>query len=98
MLDDLASARADRVSKSLSGSYPSILTVALVLLSAATVLTPFLLGPRVEPLSVLGIAVTIVVVCSALALVLDLQSAFGGPFSVSRTPLQTVRQQLTEMG
>ena len=95
VVDDLAVSRADRVSKSLSSSYPRILTVALVLLSVATVLTPFLLGPRVEPLSVLGIVVTIVVVCSALALVLDLQSAFGGPFSVSRVPLQSVQQQLT---
>ncbi len=94
VVDDLAVSRADRVSKSLSSSYPRILTVALVLLSVATVLTPFLLGPRVEPLSVLGIVVTIVVVCSALALVLDLQSAFGGPFSVSRVPLQSVQQQL----
>jgi hypothetical protein len=95
VVDDLAASRADRVSKSLSSSYPEILTVALVLLSVATVLTPFLLGPRVEPLSVLGIVVTIVVVCSALALVLDLQSTFGGPFSVSRVPLQAVQQQLT---
>ena len=95
VLDDLAAARADRVGKTLSSSYPEILTVALVLLSVATVLTPFLLGPRVEPVSVLGIAVTIVVVCSALALVLDLQSAFGGVFSVSRIPLQMVQQQLT---
>jgi hypothetical protein len=95
VVDDLAGARADRVGKSLSGSYPEILTVALVLLSAATVLTPFLLGPRIEPLSVLGIAITIVVVCSALALVLDLQSEFGGVFGVSRVPLQAVQQQLT---
>jgi hypothetical protein len=95
VVDDLAASRADRVSKSLSSSYPGILTIALVLLSVATVLTPFLLGPRVEPLSVLGIVVTVVVVGSALALVLDLQSAFGGPFSVSRVPLQAVQQQLT---
>jgi hypothetical protein len=94
VVDDLAAARADRVSKSLSSSYPQFLTVALALLSAATVLTPFLLGPRIEPLSVLGIVVTIVVVGCALALVLDLQSAFGGPFSVSRTPLDLVQQQL----
>jgi len=95
VLDDLSAARADRVGKSLSSSYPGVLTVALVLLSAATVLTPFLLGPRAEPVSILGIGVMIVVVVSALALVLDLQSAFGGAFSVSRVPLQAVEQQLT---
>ncbi|MGH6656336.1 MAG: hypothetical protein ACRDVE_14165 [Actinocrinis sp.] len=94
VLDDLSSARADRVGKSLSGSYPRVLTVALVLLSVATVLTPFLLGPRAEPLSVLGIVVTLVVVASALALVVDLQSEFGGVFTVSRAPLEAVQQQL----
>ncbi|HZU54233.1 MAG TPA: hypothetical protein VFA06_00040 [Actinocrinis sp.] len=94
VLDELSAARADRVGKSLAGSYPGILTVALVLLSAATVLTPFLLGPRAEPLSVLGIAVTIVVVGAALALVIDLQSEFDGAFAVSRVPFQTVQQQL----
>jgi hypothetical protein len=98
VLDDLSAARADRVGKSLSGSYPGVLTVALVLLSAATVLTPFLLGPRAEPLSILGIGVTIVVVACALALVLDLQSAFGGAFSVSRVALQSVQQQLAATG
>jgi hypothetical protein len=95
VLDDLTAARADRVGKSLASGYPGILTVALVLLSAATVLTPFLLGPRAEPLSILGIAVTIVVVSAALVLVIDLQGDFGGVFSVSRVPLETVQQQLT---
>jgi len=42
----------------------------------------------------IGETSVLVVVCSALALVLDLQSAFGGPFSVSRVPLQSVQQQL----
>jgi Protein of unknown function (DUF4239) len=95
VLDDLTAARADRVGKSLSSSYPGVLTIALVLLSAAAVLTPFLLGPRAEPVSVLGICVTVMIVVSALVLVLDLQSAFGGAFSVSRVPLQAVGQQLT---
>ncbi len=94
VLDDLSAARADRVAKSLAGSYPRVLTVALVLLSVATVLTPFLLGPRAEPLSVLGIVVTIVVVALALVLVIDLQTEFGGVFSVSRAPLEAVQQQL----
>jgi hypothetical protein len=93
VVDDLAAARADRIGKSLSSSYPQFLTVALVLLSAATVLTPFLLGPRVEPLSVLGIAVTVVVVGCALALVLDLQTTFGGTISASRVPLEMVQRQ-----
>ncbi len=94
VLDDLSAARADRVGKILSSGAPGILTVALVLLSAATVLTPFLLGPRAEPFSVVGIAVTVAVVAAALTLVLDLQGDFGGVFSVSRVPLETVQQQL----
>jgi hypothetical protein len=94
VLDDLTAARADRIGKTVSNAYPGILTVALVLLSAATVLTPFLLGPRAEPLSVLGIAVTVVVVVAALTLVVDLQGAYGGVFGVSRVPLENVQQQL----
>lgn len=94
VLDDLTAARADRIGKTVSSAYPGILTVALVLLSAATVLTPFLLGPRAEPLSVLGIAVTVVVVAAALALVIDLQGEYSGVFGVSRVPLEAVQQQL----
>ena len=94
VLDDLAAVRADRIGKTLSSSYPAILTVALVLLSVATVLTPFLLGPRLEPLSILGIAVTVAIVIAALVLVIDMQGDYGGAFSVSRVPLETVKQQL----
>ena len=94
VVDDLTAARADRIGKTFSSSYPGILTVALVLLSAATVLTPFLLGLRAEPLSIIGIAVTVGVVVAALVLVIDMQGDYGGAFSVSRIPLQTVQQQL----
>lgn len=94
VLDDLTAARADRIGKTLANGYPGILTVALVLLSAATVLTPFLLGMRAEPLSIVGIAVTAAVVVAALVLVIDLQGDYGGVFSVSRVPLEVVQQQL----
>lgn len=94
VLDDLTAARADRVGKTLSSSYPGILTVALVLLSVAIVLTPFLLGPRAEALSIVGILVTVGVVVAALILVLDMQRVYGGVFSVSRVPLEMVQQQL----
>lgn len=94
VVDDLTAARADRIGKTLASTYPQILTVALVLLSAATVLTPFLLGLRAEPLSVLGIAVTFAVVVAALVLVVDMQGDYGGAFAVSRVPLETVQQQL----
>lgn len=94
VVDDLAAARSDRIGKTLSSTYPEILTVALVLLSAATVATPFLLGPRLEALSILGIAVTIGVVVSALVLVVDMQGDYSGAFSVSRIPFETVQQQL----
>jgi hypothetical protein len=63
-----------------------------VLLSAATVLTPFLLGMRAEPLSIVGVAVTVAVVVAALVLVIDLQGDYGGVFSVSRVPLEAVQQ------
>jgi Protein of unknown function (DUF4239) len=94
VVDDLTAARADRIGKTFSSSYPEILTVALVLLSAATVLTPFLLGLRAEPLSIIGIAVTVAVVVAALILVIDMQGDYDGAFSVSPVPLQTVQQQL----
>lgn len=94
VLDDLTAARADRIGKTLANGYAGILTGALILLSAATVLTPFLLGLRAEPLSILGVAVTVGVVVAALVLVLDLQGDYGGVFSVSRVPLEAVQQQL----
>jgi Na+/H+ antiporter NhaC len=94
VVDDLTAARADRIGKTLASTYPEILTVALVLLSAATVLTPFLLGVRAEPLSILGVGVTIAVIVAALVLVVDMQGDYGGAFAVSCVPLQTVQQQL----
>jgi hypothetical protein len=92
-VDDLDAARADRVAKTLKPG-PEILVVGLVLLSAATVLIPFLLGPRAEPLSVIGLAVTVAVVAAALAFVLNLRAPYGGYIDISRTPMQNVQTQL----
>lgn len=93
VVDDLDAARADRVAKTLRPG-PEILVVGLVLLSAATVLAPFLLGPRAEPLSVVGLAVTVAVVAAALAFVLNLREPYGGYIDISRTPMQSVQTQL----
>jgi hypothetical protein len=91
--DDLANARADRLAKSLR-SYPDVMISALVLLSATTVLTPFLLGPRADALSVVGLVATVAIVVAALAFAVDLASPYNGAFAISRQPLQYVQQQL----
>jgi len=93
VVDDLDAARADRIAKTLRPG-PEILVVGLVLLSAATVVVPFLLGLRAEPLSVVGLAVTIAVVAAALAFVLNLREPYGGYIDISRTPMQNVQTQL----
>jgi len=95
VVDELDAARADRIAKTLRPG-PEILVVGLVLLSAATVLVPFLLGPRAEPLSVVGLAVTIAVVAAALAFVLNLREPYGGYIDISRTPMQNVQTQLAD--
>lgn len=93
VLDQIVEARQDRIAKDFK-PLPDILFAALILLSVVTVLTPFLLGPRADLLSILGIAVTVAIVLAGLALVLDLQAPYSGAFSVSNAPLQFVQQQL----
>lgn len=93
VVDQIAGARQDRIAKDLK-PFPDILFAALILLSVVTVLTPFLLGPRADLLSILGIAVTVAIVLAGLALVLDLQAPYSGAVSVSDTPLRLVQQQL----
>lgn len=94
VVDQIAEARQDRIAKDLR-TFPDVLFAALILLSAVTVLTPMLLGPRFDLLGVLGIAVTVAVVLAALALVLELQAPYSGSFRVSAAPLQFVQQQLS---
>ena len=94
VVEDLAAARQERLDKSLR-TMPGALTLALIVLSAVTVLTPFLLGPRAEPLSILGVAVTAALVSAGLFLVLDLQAPYSGQFAVSRAPLLRVQHELS---
>jgi hypothetical protein len=95
-LNDIQANRDDRLAKSDLG-LSGLLLAALVVLSVAALLIPYLLGPKVDAHSVLGLLLTAAVVVAGLLLVWDLMNMYGGMFRVDPAPLRDVLTQLNEV-
>jgi hypothetical protein len=92
-LDDIQSNRDDRLAKSDLG-LSGLLLAAVVVLSVATLLIPYLLGPRIDAHSVLGLMLTAAVIVAGLLLVWDLMNMYSGMFKVDPAPLRAALEQL----
>jgi hypothetical protein len=92
----IASARDDRLATAAQG-IPGALLIAFVALSIATVAIPYLIGPRLDLHSVLGILLTAGVVAGAALLVWNLLDPFGGVIRVNLEPLRGVITQLGQV-
>ncbi len=82
----LQQARADRLGVG-DEDIPSVLILALGVLSLVTVLTPLALGLRSDALAFSGLVISTLLVCLSFWLVLDLQTLYGGLIHVDSTPL-----------
>jgi hydrogenase-4 membrane subunit HyfE len=84
--ESLQQARADRLGVG-NQDIPSVLIIALGVLSLITVLTPLALGLRSDALAFSGLVISTLLVCLAFWLVLDLQTLYSGLIHVDSTPL-----------
>jgi hypothetical protein len=82
----LQQARADRLGVG-DEDIPSVLILALGVLSLVTVLTPLALGLRSDALAFSGLVISTLLVCLSFWLVLDLQTLYSGLIHVDSTPL-----------
>lgn len=88
-INTVADAREDRLAKSGDG-IPTVLLIALALLSLITIATPLALGLRADVVAFAGFVVTTALVCLAFWFVVDLQSPFHGLIHASAQPLRDV--------
>ncbi len=88
-INTVAEARDDRLAKSGDG-IPTVLLIALAVLSLITIATPLALGLRADAVAFAGFVVTTALVCLAFWFVVDLQSPFHGLIHASQQPLRDV--------
>lgn len=88
-INTVADARDDRLAKS-DDQTPTVLLIALAVLSAITIATPLALGLRADAVAFAGFVVTTALVCLAFWFVVDLQSPFHGLIHASQQPLRDV--------
>ena len=86
-INAVAEARDDRLAKS-GASIPTVLLIALAVLSLITIATPLALGLRADALAFAGFVVTTALVCLAFWFVVELQSPFHGLIHASPQPLR----------
>lgn len=86
-INQVADARDDRLAKS-SNSVPTMLLVALALLSLITIATPLALGLRTDVVAFTGFVITTALVVLAFWFVLALQSPYHGIIHASQQPLR----------
>ncbi|HTJ71516.1 MAG TPA: DUF4239 domain-containing protein [Actinospica sp.] len=94
LVADVQQNRADRLAKSAQG-LPGPLLATFAIVSAATVLLPYLLRPRIRAHSVIGLTVSVGLVVASAWLVLDLLRPYDGLLAVSPEPLRNVLTQLS---
>lgn len=94
LVADVQQNRADRLAKSAQG-LPGPLLVTFAIVSAATVLLPYLLRPRIRAHSVIGLTVSVGLVVASAWLVVDLIRPYDGLLAVSPGPLRNVLTQLS---
>lgn len=95
-VNSIAGERDDRLATAEEG-IPGVLLGAFVALSFATVAIPYLLGPRLDLHSVLGILLTAMVVVGAALMVWNLLDPFGGAIHVDMAPFHDVLEQLGQV-
>jgi Protein of unknown function (DUF4239) len=93
LVADVQQNRADRLAKSAQG-LPGPLLATFAIVSAATVLLPYLLRPRIRAHSVIGLTISVGLVVASAWLVLDLLQPYNGLLAVSPEPLRNVLTQL----
>ncbi|HWG24759.1 DUF4239 domain-containing protein [Actinospica sp.] len=94
LVADVQQNRSDRLAKSAEG-LPGPLLATFAIVSAATVLLPYLLRPRIRAHSVIGLTISVGLVVASAWLVLDLLHPYDGLLAVSPEPLRSVLAQLT---
>ena len=88
-INQIADARDDRLAKS-SSTIPTLLLIALGVLSVMTIATPLALGLRADALAFTGLVITTALVILAFWFVLELQSPYHGLIHASQQPLREV--------
>jgi hypothetical protein len=86
-INEVSDARDDRLAKS-SSSIPTLLLVALGVLSLITIATPLVLGLRADAVAFTGLVITTALVILAFWFVLALQSPYSGLIHASQQPLR----------
>lgn len=86
-INQVSDARDDRLAKS-SHSVPTMLLIALAVLSLITIATPLALGLRADAVAFTGFVVTTALVLLAFWFVLALQSPYSGLIHASQQPLR----------
>lgn len=86
-INEVSDARDDRLAKS-SSTIPTMLLVALGVLSLITIATPLVLGLRADAVAFTGLVITTSLVILAFWFVLALQSPYSGLIHASQTPLR----------
>jgi hypothetical protein len=88
-INQISDARDDRLAKS-SSTIPTLLLIALGVLSIMTIATPLALGLRADALAFTGLVITTALVILAFWFVLELQSPYHGLIHASQQPLREV--------
>lgn len=86
-INQVSDARDDRLAKS-SSSVPTMLLIALAILSLITIATPLALGLRTDAIAFTGFIITTALVLLAFWFVLELQSPYSGLIHASQQPLR----------
>ena len=86
-LNQVSDARDDRLAKS-SSTVPTLLLVALGVLSLVTIATPLTLGLRADAVAFTGMVITTALVILAFWFVLAIQSPYSGLIHASQQPLR----------
>lgn len=88
-INQVSDARDDRLAKSAS-TIPTMLLIALGVLSVITIATPLALGLRADAFAFTGLVITTALVILAFWFVLALQSPYHGLIHASEQPLREV--------
>jgi hypothetical protein len=88
-INEVSDARDDRLAKS-SSTIPTMLLIALALLSVITIATPLALGLRADAFAFTGLVISTALVILAFWFVLELQSPYHGLIHASQQPLREV--------
>ena len=94
LVADVQQNRSDRLAKSEQG-LPGPLLATFTIVSGATVLLPYLLRPRIQAHSVIGLTISVGLVVASAWLVLDLLRPYDGLLAVSPGPLRNVLTQMS---